>query len=47
MAVNHGKITWRFVKFIADSSDPDTIPDEVPLTGAVTLSPTVQSIPNL
>lgn len=39
--VQYGKVTGRFVSFRADSSDAGDAPDEVPLTGKVTLTPTV------
>jgi hypothetical protein len=39
--VNHGFITGRFVQFFADSGDTGTIPDEIPLTGTVMLTPSV------
>jgi hypothetical protein len=39
--VNYGFITGRFVQFVADTGDPGTVPDEIPLTGTATLRPTV------
>lgn len=38
-AVAYGQVTGRFVKFIADSGDAANVPDEVPLTGKVILTP--------
>jgi len=37
--VQYGKVIGRFVSFVADSNDPGTVPDEVPLTGTVTITP--------
>ena len=39
--VNYGRVTGRFVSFRADGSDSGNVPDEVPLTGKITLTPTV------
>jgi hypothetical protein len=39
--VNYGFITGRFVQFVADSGDANDRPDEIPLTGTATLTPTV------
>lgn len=39
--VNYGFITGRFVQFLADTSDLADVPDEVPLEGTATLTPTV------
>src|SRR5580765_6557005 len=37
--VLYGQVIGHFVKYIADTSDVANVPDEVPLTGKVTLSP--------
>lgn len=37
--VTYGEVVGHFVQFIADTSDPQNIPDELPLTGTVTLTP--------
>ena len=39
--ITYGRVVGRFVSFLADSDDPDEIPDEIPLTGMVTLTPDV------
>jgi len=39
--VQYGQVKGRFVSFRADSVDDGSTPDEVPLTGRVTLTPTV------
>lgn len=37
--VLYGQVVGHFVKFIADTGDVGNVPDEVPLTGKVTLAP--------
>ena len=38
-AINYGKVVGRFVSFYADTGDASDVPDEVALTGSVTLTP--------
>jgi hypothetical protein len=42
--VTYGQVVGRFVRFIADTADVGTVPDEVPLTGTVTLTPLTRFI---
>jgi hypothetical protein len=37
--VGYGKVVGRFVSYIADTTDQDDVPNEIPLTGTVTLTP--------
>lgn len=37
--VAYGQVVGHFVRFDADAADPGTVPDEIPLTGTVTLAP--------
>jgi len=39
--VLYGRVTGKFVQFLADSPDTGTQPDELPLTGTVRLEPLV------
>lgn len=39
--VAYGTVRWRPVAFTADSTDAGTIPDQIPLTGSVTIRPLV------
>lgn len=39
--VLYGKVVGRFVTFRADGTDDGTVPDEIPLSGSVTLTPSV------
>lgn len=39
--VQYGRVQAHLVAFIADTHDGDVVPDEVPLTGTVVLTPTV------
>lgn len=39
--VKYGKVVGHFVSFVADTDDSGNVPDEVPLTGTVTLTPNV------
>lgn len=42
--VQYGQVVGRFVQFLADSSDPSAVPDEVPLSGTILLSPNVNTV---
>lgn len=40
--IGYGEVVGRFVKFTADTADPGSTPNEVPLTGSVLLIPMTQ-----
>lgn len=42
--VNYGQVVGHFVQFVADTTDPDNVPDEVPLSGTITLTPLTKII---
>ena len=42
--VQYGRVQAHLVAFIADTHDGDVVPDEVPLTGTVVLTPTVSAV---
>jgi hypothetical protein len=42
--LSYGKIVGRFVAIVGDDTDPDDLPDAVPLAGSVTFTPSVASI---
>lgn len=42
--VQYGRVQAHLVAFIADTHDGDVVPDEVPLTGVVVLTPTVSAV---
>lgn len=39
--IGYGEVKGRFVSFRADGADEGNVPDEIPLSGTVTLTPTV------
>lgn len=42
--ISYGEVTGRFVSFRADGPDVGEVPDEVPLSGTVTLTPSVNLV---
>lgn len=42
--IGYGEVTGRFVSFRADGTDVGEVPDEVPLSGTVTLTPSVNLV---
>lgn len=42
--ISYGEVTGRFVSFRADGPDAGEVPDEVPLSGTVTLTPSVNLV---